>query len=265
MRNRAFTLVEALISIFLIIASFLIVATLFHTGLRYVHRIEARNLAVLLAERRIEEMRTHARNRAGTQYGFADFSAFTAGAATDPDFPGYQVSAAVSDLTVFSPSEGYEPTSVTRTLSRSMKQAKVTVTWDQGTSSLSLITLIGEPAASANPTRRFRNNNPIVVTPTAPPIPALVTRDQDVPFRVVAYDQFDQPIEDLFFQWYIQPGNGNATTFQSTDGQTATMRNVVNIPAQPPAYSGGQVVVVARAVFRGQEAFGYSAPMALQP
>ncbi len=264
MRSRAFTLVEALISIFLIIASFLIVATLFHTGLRYVHRIEARNLAVLLAERRIEEMRTHARNRTGTEYGFANFSTFT-GVATDPDFPGYEVSASVKDLTVFSPSEGYEPTSGTRTLSRSMKQVRVTVTWDQGTSNLSLITLIGEPAASASPPRRFRNNNPIVVTPTAPPIPPLVAHDQDVPFRVVDYDQFDQPIEDLFFQWYIQPGDGNATTFQSTDGKTAFMRNVINIPAQPPAYSGGQVVVVARAVFRGQEAFGYSPPVALQP
>jgi Tfp pilus assembly protein PilV len=264
LRNRAFTLVEALISIFLIIASFLIVATLFHTGLRYVHRIEARNLAVVLAERRIEEMRAHARNRSGTQYGFADFSSFTA-AATDPDFPGYQVSATVNDLTVFSPSEGYEPTAQTRPMPRSMKQVKVTVTWDQGTSNLSLLTLIGDPAASATPTRRFRNLNPIVVTPTAPPIPPLVAHDQDVPFSVVAYDQFDQPIEDLYFQWYIQPGDGNATTFQSVDGRSATMRNVINIPAQPPAYSGGQVVVVARAVFRGQEAFGYSPPIALQP
>lgn len=260
-KSGGFSLAEAIIGIFLIIAAFLLVATLFHTGLQYVHKIEARNLAVMLAERRIEEMRAHAQTDLGTGYGYSDFGALL-GPSRDADFPDYEVEAGVSDVTLASPSSTYQATAP-RPMTNSMKKIKVTVRWSGGT--LSLLSYIGDPSATARPSRHFRNVNPIVVTPTSPPIPALVPRNDTVPFSARAFDQNDRPIDDLFFQWYIKPGDANASTSQTPDGRSGSLTNVINIPSQPPLYSGGQVVVVCRAVYRGQEAFGYSPSIGLAP
>ncbi|MEW6281114.1 MAG: hypothetical protein AB1758_21040 [Candidatus Eremiobacterota bacterium] len=257
---------EAVVGIFVMIAAFLVLTTLFHSGLRYVHRIEARNLAVMLAERKMEELRLHAQTLQGGRYGYFDFSPVT-GASADPEYPDFVVDAQEADQPLFSPSSTDEVplAGQERLLASSAKLVRVTVRWDQGASRISLYSFIGEPAATAFPGRRFRNSNPIVVTPTNPPIPAVLGRDQPVSFTATGYDQNDQAIADLFFDWYIEPGLFNATVSQSRDGRTGTLTNVITIPGQLPAYSGGQVVVVARAVYRGQEAFGYSAPVTLQP
>ncbi|MEW6282841.1 MAG: hypothetical protein AB1758_29790 [Candidatus Eremiobacterota bacterium] len=261
MERRAGTaglsLTETVISLVLLIAAFFIVVRLFHTGLRYLGQVERHANAVLLAERTMEDLRAWAEQGRN----FDDWTPYASTAVPVTDMNGYRIQVRSSAEALASPASGFEdlqPAPDRRMLQSSCRRVEVTVLWDSDRKSLRLVSLVSEPV------RGWRAVTPIEVRPSGP-LPNPLARDAPVTFTAHGFDSDGREIPDLFFKWYLAPSPGNGTLTQSRDGRSATFTNVVVVPLRPPIYTGQSVVIQARALYRGQERLGSSAPVNLQP
>lgn len=265
MSIRAVTLAETVISLFILVAAFVVISALLHSGMRWQGRIEQRTLAAQLAKKRLAELRAWARTHiAGNNYNYDGGQGDWEGAlpTTDPDYPGLQVTIKVFDRTLFSPNSTieapWEAIGIARKMTRSAKTVKVTVAdpADSG-SPVTLVSLI------CDPTRDLGDLVLDYVEPAAPLPPSgnVFSPDPgswvDLSVRAVAPD--GTPIHDLFFDWYTVPLGGNGTTLPSRDGRTCRMINGVRTGWPPGVFgalgttnTSGQVVVAVHGQYRGQ-------------
>lgn len=264
-RPPAFTLVETVISLFILVVAFGLVATLFHTAMRYSSRVEKQTVAVTVARRKMVEIRRWAREVSGGIYNFdTDWSAWNGVTAADAEQPDMEVTTHVVEQELYSPSSGLEapyPEERRRTLGTSAKKLRIQVAWNPTSPSnrLTLVTLIPDPG------RAFRTSNPLVVQ-TEGALASPLPRDATATFTVQGFSTDDKPLADLFFKWYVEPMTGNGTiTDEARDGSRVTFANKVRLPNGAWTWTGGRCRLRVRAVYRGDERWADSPVMELAP
>ena len=95
-----------------------------------------------------------------------------------------------------------------------------------------------------------RSSRMIVPSGSVPnPVPA----DGQVQFGVEAYDADNRRINDLTYDWYVRPQDGNAEVTQNRDGTSATFRNRIERPDGMHVATGGEATLVVRASLGGVE------------
>lgn len=264
-RDCGVTLAETIISLFILVSAFTVIAALMHSGMQWQGRIEQRTLAAQLAKKRLAELRAWARtHNGGNNYNYDAANSAWEGALppTDPDYPGLEVTFKVVDRTLFSPNTAieapWEAIGEARRMNRSAKTVKVRVTDPaDSASTVSLVSLI------CDPTRQMGEVVLSYTDPGSPLPPAGNVWSPDpgswVDFTVSANAPDGTPLYDLFFDWYTVPLGGNGTTFPSRDGRTCKMINGVRTGFPPGVFgalgttsTAGQVVVAVHGQYRGQ-------------
>lgn len=161
--HRALTLVETIIAIFILIAGFLVMGAMFHVALQHTARMEARQLAVVLAEKKLEEIKGWSAATHRSTQPFSNWSGLAAAIpSTDPDYPGYTIAVTAVDpgagaAVLFSPCSQFEAGRTDPRLftTASVRPVRVVVTWSAGQHEL--VSLVGPrrpwpgPAASRSP------------------------------------------------------------------------------------------------------------------
>lgn len=231
-------------AIFLLLAGFLLVTNLFHAGMRYNRRADARQTAARLAQNKLEEIVAWARGRSGAAYNYDDWSPWQGAGGAFPDAPGYQFDVTVSDLVTPNPCSAFDPAVLAASKKNvDLKLVRVRA-WSSGPP-VELSTLVAEPVRDLHPV------SPLRITPVSLSDPLL--KNQPATFAVSAYDDNDQVIADATFQWYIAPGTGNGQLTQTADGTRATLTNVINHPFGPPTYTGGSCLLRVRLRYAGRD------------
>lgn len=260
LNRKALTLAEAIVSFFLLTGAFLVVIGLFHWGLRYASQAQSQQKAVVVAENKLTEVRAWARTPKATGFNFDDWTVYQNNTAVDPQYPEYTVNVQAQAQPVTTPctlfEAPYAAAADQRILKTSVMKVQVTVSW--GTSrNIRLVTMV------ADPTRELRTNNPVVISEISAAAP--LGRDLTAEYSVYGYDNHDNVIRDLIFRWNTKLGAANGAVSQRRDGSLGNVTNHIQLPLQPTLYTGGDLVLQARTVYRGNPALGESQPLALTP
>ncbi len=207
--ERAVSLGEAIVAVFLILASIMITVTLYHSALRYGQRSENRTLAAVFGRKVIAEIRHWARTPENYD---TDWSHLTGRVFKDEDFPNFEARLECDVLNgqLTSPCsefERLEGDSRAYRLERAVVPIKVTVTW--GPERLILVSQVGEPL-------RKLAEKPVVLTRVSGPNP--IPPAGEVTLRAELHDSFDHPIPGVRFSWSRQPGPGRGNGTIVNDG-----------------------------------------------
>ncbi|MCA9796677.1 MAG: hypothetical protein KC910_32935, partial [Candidatus Eremiobacteraeota bacterium] len=215
--KRGLALLETIIAIFLLTAGFIVIAALYHTALRHSRVVEEKHIAVLVAERKLEEIRSWSRQTHGTggTDRFSDdasWATYDGVTTTDPDYPNYSITVSATRHQLFAPSSQFEsvrfsaqddetlvdpplPTDPIKSFDGSTRRIEITVNWGPSvTQQMSLVSLIGDPVRRIVPDPSSMN---LVMLPANTSIAAGATRD----FQVTLSDSTGQPVEDASFTW----------------------------------------------------------------
>lgn len=251
--RRGLGLIETVVAIFVLIAAMMILFGLFHRSLGLVNRIERRQLAATIAQRKLEEIKAWSRRRAGA-YNFDDWSLYAGASGPDPLNPGFVTTVEVVDHPIYSASTSFESIeSEPKNLDESTKKVKVTVSYEGGT--LSLVTLICDPP------REVKTPGPIavsVVGPNTSPLPPGAT----ISFTAELLDANGAPIRDVFFAWELDSSNGDGQWWSNRAGSLATFKNETSGDTGPE-YLGGSIRMVAICLYRGTEYVGFGPDITL--
>lgn len=275
--RRGLSLIEAIMSIFLVIVGFLIMGQLFHSAIHYETLVTERTTAAAMAEHQMEKIRGwSAQVFKGTSGGSAFDDATWAGCPgnggpnTDPLYPGYFINVTTSMARLYSPCTQFEtkndqPNS--RAMNNSTRRVDIIVSWssDSQFALSSLISLpTGEPAAV----------NPVQVAAVAP-----LARDARSNTSVTLTNAAGHILPDAFFSWELNPkstkagfpnpvGAGVAASDPSRDGRSAAIANFVYATIPPDTaktgWAPGKTLLVATARYRGRKVQG-AAQLDLQP
>lgn len=264
--RRGLTLVETIIASFLLVGGFLVTVALFHSTLRYSTQIERVTVATALAERRLNEMRLWARTLSNFRSSWAAYDGVTT---TDPQSPDLRILSEVSQPSGGPPNprlaspcaslDGLQALAQQKPLTASCRRVRVTVSWPPYTSGnqVRLVALIEEPRLN------WKAAGPIVVTlsGTGP-----LGHNGTTTATAQGYDQSGAAIPDLVYHYYVQPDNppSMASISQNRMGTSATLTHAITLFNGSTVYGPtGRVIVTVRAVYRGQERWGSSAPVSL--
>ncbi|MEW6282179.1 MAG: hypothetical protein AB1758_26470 [Candidatus Eremiobacterota bacterium] len=215
MTRRALSLVETILASFLLIAGFALMTSLFHAAMRYSVRIDSLQLAVLLAEKRMEEIRAWSWQVHSAGTAFSNWSAVPANP-TDPDFPGYTLAVATTPHTLYSPCSEFESLypGDQRAFDETARLVTVTVRW--GGRQHALTSLVAAPSENLDRVEVTPGNN------------QSVARDGVLPLSAVGRTPSGQAIPDLKFVWYIdQAGVGSLVDPRRRDGTATTFQHRV--------------------------------------
>ena len=246
--KRGYTLTEAIIASFLLIAAILVVSRLFHASMQYSVWVENKAVATHLAEERMSELRLWAT----TQTAWAGPPV-----SNKPGFPAFTFDVRVEPHQLASPNTQLETgfPGNQRLLGPSLRKAIVEVRWGgTGGNSVKLVSILKDPP------RGWRPASPVVITGTAG---GTVNAGDVVLLTAKGYDAAGNEISDLFFSWSVQPvfPNGAVGTITAArDGRTAEFRT----PTGPVA-SSGNCQVWATAVYAGEERRASSPVLNLAP
>jgi Tfp pilus assembly protein PilV len=259
--RRGFTLTEAVIAIFILLASCVTVFTLMDQALRYSAWSEGQLIASLVAEKRLESIRDWAYTLNGTTYNFNGSWGAIDGVFVDPDYPAYTATVNTSWYTLYSPSSALEASygANARMLTQSVRLVTVTVNataQGKGTT-VTLSGLIGEPE------RTVRATNPLVVSTVVAPQP--IPQGGSGTFRADLFDINDQPIPDVFCSWYVVPQTTNGTVIPDRTSVTSTLYNEYHRTNGLYGYYGpGTLGLQARCVYMGLPYSGEIQPVQFQ-
>jgi hypothetical protein len=264
MRNGvALSLLETIISSFILMSAFLVMFLLLDSALRYISRSESQQVAASLAERYLEQMRVWSETPNGTVFNFQNpglAAVYDNTVSVPADFPNFSITTKVSPVNLYSSctsieepistSPSYSPPLVApRSIDGKSAQVQALVIWAGGQRSLTLVSLFAAPTLSPV--------SQLVISQSSQP--ALLGADQGINFFANATDCNNNPIQGLMFSWSVVPINGTATLTPARDGSVANLTNRVYDPpfAAPdyvgtPGYTGGQCFVQASATYHGQ-------------
>ncbi|MEW6278648.1 MAG: hypothetical protein AB1758_08515 [Candidatus Eremiobacterota bacterium] len=251
---RGVTLVETLISIFLFSAALLISCNLFHAAMQYNRRADERQLAVRLAQNKLEEIVAWARGRSGSSYNYDDWSTYAGVTGTFPEAPqlNYRIEVEISPLA--DPCSSFQSVALPDR-QRSIEARRVHVRVWQSGPAIELTTLVRPPIRDLAPT--------LTVQPVGG-LPDPLPKDAPATFSVQAFDTGGVPVNGITYQWYLSPATGSGTLSQTWSGDQATLTNVVPVPLRPPIYTGGTCQLKVRARYGGRDYWGASGPINLE-
>jgi Tfp pilus assembly protein PilV len=261
---RGLSLLEAIIALFLLSGSLLVLLALFQSALNDTGRAATRQTAVVVAEKTLDGLRAQASQSPG--YDSWSSSPPLTTATADADYPLYKVQAQWNPAKLYSPCSSTElgayPTDP-RVLTSSAYKVKLTVSWS-ATDSVAVTTLIGDPVRSLA-TNSTSNPFPTLHVSPVGSLANPLARNAVQQFSVTATDGAGNPVHDLLVDWYVATSTGNAVLSQDRRGTMVNATNGILLPSQPTLYTGGAVTVMARARLWGYEQAGISAPMQLTP
>lgn len=273
-RLKGLTLAEAIIAMFVLLAGFVVVVRLFHTGVRYQTLVDDQGIAVMLAERQLERVRGWSRKVHASPGSVQPFSNWTgcpgATAYVDPDFPGHSIDVQHAVQTLFSPCSLFEtiqPAGQQRRVMESVRRVTVRVTW--GGREHLLVSLVALPTGRPE-------LDPVSADVDIAGSNALSPGER----RVVtpsATNSDGRDLPDLFYNYSVQPvvgnqGGGNGAVGGPRDGRTAVVRNCIYdvTPASSggpliTGYGAGRCVVKAIGRYRGRSIQGVSDEIQMEP
>jgi prepilin-type N-terminal cleavage/methylation domain-containing protein len=247
--RKGFSLLETLISLFIIVVALLMMTQLMHSSLRRGTVTQKRLQASLFAQQTLEEIRVWALAPNNFE---SDWSPYDDQLFIDPSFPGLETRTTLSDKDLASPSDLLEqdyPLVEQRALPLACKGVTVECSWGTATSQrVELVSLV------AAPPRAFRSTNPIEITPSG----SSVAKDSTETFTARAFDDTGQEIKGITFSWYIVPKAGNATMVgQTRDGREGTLGHwLIGLDGVTRVYAPGSCDFVAQARYDGVFATG---------
>ena len=213
-KNKAFTLVEILVSMTILLTVCLVLFNMFHASLKYSMNVKSGAIAAVLAEKKIEEIRAWAYrfDDAAEQYNFnSEWVPYSSYTGADSDNPDFQVAVKVrkggptyylppnDNSPFYFPSTGTEKEKLfKRTMNNSMARVQVTISWDKGRKNFTTVTCIAEPARqlSSVSISNISSHNPLL-------------KDSKNIYEATGYDVYNKKIDDLVFKWYVFPSSGN--------------------------------------------------------
>lgn len=241
-RHRsALSLVETVLAVFLLAAQILLLAGLLSQFNRSQRDVRQRSQAALLAEQKLDEIRSWA--RLGSHFA-GDWSTYQ-GQLTEISGFHLEVRVNPAGQPLYSPCLGLEAPHGARAkvLSRSIVPVRVSVSWG-GREPLVLNTLIGEPP------------HPKPYTLSCTPDPAFA---QPVPpngafgYTVELKDAIGQPVGDVMFSWRVKPLTGNASLVDSPDRSQRQVRaRHAYLRYGTEVQISGQVQLEGRTVYHGE-------------
>ncbi|MCA9790480.1 MAG: hypothetical protein KC910_01745 [Candidatus Eremiobacteraeota bacterium] len=245
-RNRSgFSLTEAVIACFLLANALLMAVWLFDASLQSLGDSEQRQVAALLADNTMDEMRNFL--APDFSVGLDSYNGVTR---RDPLHPGFTITTRAELHPLASPcttlEEAYPatasyPTPERKVLEESAWQAEVTVAWsDRASDRVVVNSLLGD----------WRKPDfTVTVEPGGVTLPPEGTAD----FQASARDGAGHKLPDLVFTWYVAPYDGIGSIANvSRDGQRATYQNHVRTYGGEFEIVPGKCEVRARGYYRGQ-------------
>jgi hypothetical protein len=253
--QRAVSLLEAVIAVFLLLAVLTFTLDLYSRSLGYLSKSERNGRAASFADNVLSELRNWAGDIANFQQDpWVPFVTFT-----DPDYPGFQANVTTKLSPAMSPCSDQErdrPSDRQVIMSTTLKVATVDISFE------------GEPlfkvsALLSEPQRQVALTNSVVVEPVGSP-PASLPPDATQRYKAKLLDAGGEEIKDVKFAWSVQPLTGNASiSEQARDGSWGDLTNVYIVPPGDRIYVGGQCQALASATYCGKRYQGRSAAIAL--
>lgn len=235
---------ETVIALFIIAGGIAVVAALYASTLGMQDKDVQAAVLVMLGKSRVAELRGLAADYAG----FQNLESQN-GSTAPSDFPDYQVETTVQGAAVPYPCAGLDSLDFTA----SYKRVQVRVTGPDGRA-LSLSTLVGAPPTAVQD---------LIVTQSSGG--SLLARGGQADFQAELRATDGTPIPDLQFDFYIDFSSGYGRLQEDPDGRTAHFFNqIVNLTG-PNLYTGGDIRMVARTYYAGEEYRGVSSPITLAP
>jgi type II secretory pathway pseudopilin PulG len=244
------SLLEVLISLFVLLSAFVIVLSLFMRSAQYQVQVESKVMSVAFAETLLDDIRDWASDY--DNYS-SDWSAWSN--ATLPEYPACSASVVVvtpSVANACSQLEQGKPAAEQLAMADSFRDLTMVVRYD-GAEQFRTTLRLAEPA------RRVAEVKVEAAT-------ASLLQNQTTDLQASLLDSASRPIKDVTFRWTVEPlgGNGTATAF-SPDTARATLRHVFVGQDGVSRFVPGPCRARAVARYRGREYEGYSSSVVLQP
>lgn len=256
MGRRGLTLAEAVVAVFVLLSSFLVMSRLFMTGVRYQTLIETQQNAIFLAEAQIEAIRgwSAQQHQPVGATPFSDWSSCpgSPGPITNPAFPGYSIAVNSTVHELYSPCSLWElqyPDPLERRrLAQSTRRVRVTVNWSN--QQFFLESLVATPVARLT-TAVSAQVSPSVSTSIAQGNSGVFSAQANGPGGV---------LPDVLWTWYSR-GVGDGSLVPRRDGAQARVHHYLLDAADPPNITGygiGEFRMRAVGRVRGKEVVGES-------
>lgn len=263
MKQRAVSLAETVIAIFILMAAIAVMTLTLHVGLRHQGHTERRMLAVQLARKKLAELRAWVRTpTTGSGRHFddllSDWKTFVGSG--DPDYPGYIVASTIVPHQLFSPCSSmeapYVPLNTSRRMDSSAKKVKISVIdpaepgW-----TATMVTVVCDPTrdlAAVNAVHLLVNGAvPANFTPSGNNL-QLPNPGSYLDMRAEAICPDGRAVPDMFFDWYVVPLGGSGTVLPARDGRTCRFVNGVLRAPGLTSTTEGRSVVAVHGSYRGQ-------------
>lgn len=194
------SLVEVVVSIFLLLVGILVVVTLFHSALRRQQLTQKKATATLLARSLMAEMRGWARTPSNFD---SNWAVYDGQVFVRPEYPGLRATVGVEEVgrTIYTPCSAMETPYLARAarMNRSVIPVAVEVDWGQAgpQNRVRLVSYIGDPPRPlpASPVAVARSGG------DPDPIPQNGTVEHTAELR----DSSNVVINDISFSWNIEP------------------------------------------------------------
>jgi Tfp pilus assembly protein PilV len=245
------SLLETVIALFLFTAAALVTVALFHSALHRTTKIQQGATARLVAEEAVAEMRAEF---AESSYGTKDPDSFKRNYPV-PDHPGFQVDIQADWAQLQSPSNPLNlelPATQRKVMDRSAIRTEVTVSWNEGRDTYSLVTLIEEPTTELDRVR---------ITGPGGTLAARATQE----YQAIGEDANGNVIEDLTFLWWVEPMSGTGTVTANHAEGKGILVNEAQIADGTTVVAPGSMRLKVVSKYRGKEVAGNSATIQLLP
>ncbi len=266
--SKGMSLVEVVVSIFLLLVGILLVISLFHSALRRQQLSHKKALATLMARSMMAEIRGWARTPGNFDSNWTDYDGRTF---TRSEFPGLEATVGVEELgrTLYTPCSDMETPylNLAARMNRSVIPVGVEVGWGQPgpQNRVRLVSYIGDPLRQLPVT-------PVTVTRSggdADPVPQNGTVEHTAQLS----DTAGNPISDVTFGWNVEPDipPGAARLLPDTVERDQHRMNLSHsyifqprLPVPETGFVPGRVRVRAAARYHGRKVDNASAPVLLQ-
>ena len=238
--NKASTLVELLIAMFLLFTGFLIIFRLFQVSLQYNSLAQKRLTASRIAAQTLEEVRAWARDP--QKYDNSWDTDYTGTAYKYPGDSNYTVTVQQENHEVLSPCTSLEQRWVAsgkeRKLTRSLRKVTITVAWSTDpTDRISITSLVGDPPRELGAALQISFPNGM----------KDLAANETQALRANLTDVDGAEIPDVCFEWYVVPARlgvaqgGNGIVDHDHAGTKRTGQRVVVRNAYP--HPGGWIPI----------------------
>lgn len=256
------TLVETIVSIFLLAGAILMSGALMQSSFQYQKMSKQRVEAMSLAQKTLDQVRAWAWTRKGGRYNYlGDWSPYRGSVRTEL---GYQirVDSKPKSVRLASPCSSLEAQygDRGRYLDSSVVPVRVTVEWGDS-NSVSLFSYVGEPPRIAETVEVRQINGSDPISPKG-----------FGKFSASALDKNGDVIEDMMFRWYLEPKGANpgmgslippwgsqvtpSVAEGPRDGRTARVKNSFRKQDGSWTVVGGNLEVQALARAHGRDTVG---------